>query len=375
MIYLDSAASTFPRDDVLERFASSNRKFFANPASSHAIGREGGRKLEQIRKRVLDLFRLKNHSCIFLSGATEANNLAIKGVAFGYENRGKKLLYSAVEHPSVIEPMRFLANRFGFETIALPVDEWGRVNPKTLEEAMDKDVILVSIMGVNNETGAVNDLAALASIVHRFPKAFFHSDLTQAVGKMDVPYGDLDLFSFSAHKIHGLKESGALIYKSTMKLVPTAHGGGQESGMRSGTVSLALNEALALALERAMESRKDEEKNARILWNRLYDGIKDEPVRINSYPEGSPYVFDFSLLKHRASVIVEALSQKGIYVSSASACSSKTDRASDVLLAMGLPFDLAANGVRVSFSGANTVEEIDTFLATLHELLQEVHVR
>lgn len=376
MIYFDSAASTKPREEILDCFSSSNRAYYANPASTHALGREADRALEEARKRILKSFGVvQTHQLAFLSGATEANNLAIKGVAFSYQNRGKKLLYGATEHPSVTEPMRFLAERFGFEAIALPVDEWGRVKVETLQEYMDKDVILVSIMGVNNETGAINDLAALSAMVHKFPKAFFHSDLTQAIGKIDVPYSSLDLFSYSAHKIHGMKESGALVYKSSMKLVPTSHGGGQERGMRSGTVSLALNESLALATELALKEKKNDEGRVSKCWDLLYQGLQGEPVSINSYKGCSPYVLNFSLLHHKASVIVEALSQKGIYVSSASACSSKTDHASSTLLAMGRSLQDASNAIRVSFSDENTEEEVKTFLDTLHILFQEVHPR
>lgn len=195
MVYFDSAASTAPSQNVLDAFLKLNQISFANPSSVHALGREGARLLEDQRKQLLRLFGVSNtHQAIFLSGASEANNLALKGIAFSYQNRGKKILISSAEHPSVTEPAKELALRFGFTLMELPVNEDGVVDPKTLEEAMDKDVILVSIIGVNNETGSINDLRALGEIVHRFPKAYFHSDLTQAIGKIDVPFSSLDLF-------------------------------------------------------------------------------------------------------------------------------------------------------------------------------------
>lgn len=376
MVYFDSAASTAPSQNVLDAFLKLNQISFANPSSVHALGREGARLLEDQRKQLLRLFGVSNtHQAIFLSGASEANNLALKGIAFSYQNRGKKILISSAEHPSVTEPAKELALRFGFTLMELPVNEDGVVDPKTLEEAMDKDVILVSIIGVNNETGSINDLRALGEIVHRFPKAYFHSDLTQAIGKIDVPFSSLDLFSFSGHKIHGIKGSGALLYRSSIRFVPLVHGGGQENGMRSGTVSVPLSGSLVCAVEDALGKRKENEAMVRPLYDRLREGLKDLDVTVNSPLDGSPYVLNFSLNHHKASVIVEALSQKGIYVSSVSACSSKLDKASSVLLAMGLPADLAGNAVRVSLSESNSLEEVDFFLDTLATLLREVHKR
>ena len=376
MVYFDSAASTKPRSEILDSFLKSNQECFANPSSAHALGREADRRLDAARKKILDAFRLSaQYQVAFLSGATEANNLAIKGVAFSYQNRGKKLLFSAVEHPSVLEPIKYLAEHFGFIPVPLAVDSLGRVSLDTLREAMDKDVILVSIMGANNETGAVNDLASLGAIVHEYPKAFFHSDLTQAIGKMDIPFSSLDLFSYSAHKIHGVKQSGALVYKSSMRLVPCLHGGGQERGLRSGTGSAALDESLALATSLAMSSAQHATAHVRALWQRLRLGLQEEPVLLNSTEEGSPYILNFSLRNHKASVIMEALSQKGFYVSTMSACSERTDQASATLLAMGLPKELAGNAIRVSFSEDNTLEEVDAFLSTLHQILKEVHPR
>ena len=375
MIYFDSAASTLPCVEALEAFRLASTDIYANPSSAHAFGRLGARKLDEARKKVLDVFGVgSTHQAIFLSGATEGNNLALKGVALSYANRGKKILVSSVEHPSVTEPCKYLES-LGFEIVKLPVNEKGVVEPETLERCMDKDVILVSVMGVNNETGAKNDLEALAKIVHRYPKAFFHSDLTQAIGKVDVSYANLDLFTFSAHKIHGIKGVGALVMKKNIRPVPSSHGGGQEYGFRSGTESLPLAESLLAALQRAASKRAQDEAHARELWDALYVGLQGEEVHVNSTRDGSPFVFNFSLLKHRASVIVEALSQKEIYVSSLSACSSRTDKASPTLQAMGLREELCANAIRVSFDESNTLEEVETFLAVLKQLLKEVHPR
>lgn len=378
MIYFDSAASTCPKKEVLDVFLSASQDEYANPSSTHAYGRSGGRLLESARKQTLDLFGVSaTHQAIFLSGATEANNLALKGIAFNYQNRGKKILVSAVEHPSVLEPARYLAKAFGFEVVELPVDSYGRVSPETLQAHMDKDVILVSIMGVNNETGTINDLKALSQITHRYPKCFFHSDLTQAIGKVEIDFSCLDLFSFSGHKIHGLKGVGALIYKKNIRFVPVLHGGGQEFGYRSSTVALPLALSLSKALELSLASAKNNLAHVKSLRETLLQGLENEEIRVNSPLDeaGSPYVLSLSLLRHKASVIMEGLSEEGIYVSTSSACSASLEKPSYVLLSMGLDEDSAKNAIRVSFSEGNTLDEVRLFLASFHRLLKEIHAR
>ena len=376
MIYLDAAATTKPSAPVLERFLEVSSSYLGNPSSNHALGREASRVVEEARKSVLSSFGVsKSHQAIFLSSASEANNLALKGIAFQYKNRGKRILVSAVEHPSVLAPAKQLAATFGFDLVLLPVDEWGRVSPKTLEENIDDQTILVSIMAVNNETGAINDLHALSAITHRYPKCYFHSDLTQALGKVDVPFAELDLFSFSGHKIHGIKGSGALIYKSSIRFFPLVDGGGQEGGYRSGTVSPALCASLALAVSSSLDRQEENRVKVSALWKKLYEGLQGEDYILHSSYEGSPYVMNFSLRYHKASVIVEALSEEGIFVSTASACSSKKEPYSEVLLSCGKSMEEASNAIRVSLDEENTEEEIEAFLASIHKHLKEIRRR
>ena len=376
MIYLDAAATTKPSALVLKRFEEVSSSYLGNPSSAHALGREAARVVEDARKNLLSCFGIaKTHQAIFLSNASEANNLAVKGIALQYRNRGRRILVSAVEHPSVLAPAKQLAELFGFDLVRLPVDEWGRVSPKTLEESIDDRTILVSIMAVNNETGAINDLKALSSIVRRFPKCYFHSDLTQALGKVDVPFSDLDLFSFSGHKIHGIKGSGALVYKSSIRFLPLIDGGGQEGGFRSGTVSPALCDSLSLAVSLSLDKKAEAVTKVTPLWERLYEGLQGDEYILHSNREGSPFVMNFSLRYHKASVIVEALSEEDIYVSTASACSSKKEPFSEVLVSCGKSQEEASNAIRVSLDEDNTIEEIDAFLAALGKHLKEIRRR
>lgn len=371
MIYFDNAATTRPSLAVLECFEKENEQCFANPSSRHAYGREAYRKLENARLSILKSLSLSNdYRVLFTSGASESNNLAIKGIAKEYLRRGKRIITTQVEHPSVLEAFRSLEKE-GFEVIYLPTKEDGTVDPETLKENMNKETILVSIMATNNETGSNNDILALSKIVHSFPKAFFHVDVTQAIGKRDLPYSSIDLFSFSGHKIHGLKGTGALILKKNITLLRQIDGGDQEYFFRAGTDNLPGDEALAVALEEATKNLQDNIAHAKEISSFLREGLeKNDEILMNSPLDGSPFILNFSLKRKKASVVTEALSHEGIYVSSVSACNSKGEPISYVLEAMGFSKERAMNSIRLSFSRENTLEEAKTFLNTLQNILE-----
>lgn len=371
MIYFDNAATTRPSLAVLECFEKENEQCFANPSSRHAYGREAYRKLENARLSILKSLSLSNdYRVLFTSGASESNNLAIKGIAKEYLRRGKRIVTTQVEHPSVLEAFRSLEKE-GFEVIYLPTKEDGTVDPETLKENMNKETILVSIMATNNETGSNNDILALSKIVHSFPKAFFHVDVTQAIGKRDLPYSSIDLFSFSGHKIHGLKGTGALILKKNITLLRQIDGGDQEYFFRAGTDNLPGDEALAVALEEATKNLQDNIAHAKEISSFLREGLeKNDEILMNSPLDGSPFILNFSLKRKKASVVTEALSHEGIYVSSVSACNSKGEPISYVLEAMGFSKERAMNSIRLSFSRENTLEEAKTFLNTLQNILE-----
>ena len=371
MIYFDNAATTRPSLAVLECFEKENEQCFANPSSRHAYGREAYRKLENARLSILKSLSLSNdYRVLFTSGASESNNLAIKGIAKEYLRRGKRIITTQVEHPSVLETFRSLEKE-GFEVIYLPTKEDGTVDPETLKENMNKETILVSIMATNNETGSNNDILALSKIVHSFPKAFFHVDVTQAIGKRDLPYSSIDLFSFSGHKIHGLKGTGALILKKNITLLRQIDGGDQEYFFRAGTDNLPGDETLAVALEEATKNLQENIAHAKEISSFLREELeKNDEILMNSPLEGSPFILNFSLKRKKASVVTEALSHEGIYVSSVSACNSKGEPISYVLEAMGFSKERAMNSIRLSFSRENTLEEAKTFLNTLQNILE-----
>ena len=370
IIYLDNAATTKVKDEVVALFVETEKNNFANPNSIHALGVYNAKKVDNARASILSAFKLKKHKVIFTSSSTEANNLAIKGYCLNYQNRGKHIITTNIEHPSVLECFKQLKDKFGFDVTILPVNSKGIVSPKQVEDAMRKDTILVSIMSVNNEIGSINPINEIADVVHKFPKANFHVDTTQAIGKIKLDYDKLDMFVVSSHKIGGLKGSGALIYKSSLSFLPLLSGGGQEDGFRSSTVSVANAVTIAKAINLALKEDKSKVKD---LKKHLVDGLEGiSGIELNSDEDCSPYIVNFSLKEKKASVVVEDLSNKGIYVSSVSACNSKKEAFSYVVKALGKDDKLAHNTLRVSFSNDNTLEEVDTFLKELKQTLESI---
>ena len=370
IIYLDNAATTKVKDEVVALFVETEKDNFANPNSIHALGVYNAKKIDNARGSILSSFKLKRHKVIFTSSSTEANNLAIKGYCLNYQNRGKHIITTNIEHPSVLECFKQLKDKFGFDVTILPVNSKGAISPKQVEDAMRKDTVLVSIMAVNNEIGSINPINEIADVVHKYPKANLHVDTTQAIGKIKLDYDKLDMFVVSSHKIGGLKGSGAFIYKSSLSFLPLLSGGGQEDGFRSSTVSIANAVTIAKAINLAL---KEDTSKAKELKKHLIDGLKDIPgIELNSDEDCSPYIVNFSLLDKKASVVVEDLSNKGIYVSSVSACNSKKEASSYVVKALGRDDKLAHNTLRVSFSNENTLEEVDIFLEELKQTLESI---
>ena len=368
LIYLDNAATTVVNNEVLEAYNKAKRLYFANPSSIHIPGQEANRMLEKAREQILNILKCSDHELIFTSGATEANNLAIKGYAFKRMNRGKHIIVSNIEHPSVLEVAKQLEENFGFEVTYLPVNSQGIVEVETLKRAIKNDTILVSIMAVNNEIGTINHIHDIAVFLKNYPLIAFHVDATQAMGKIDLPYNEIDMISFSGHKIHGLKGSGALIAKQTLSFEPVISGGGQEEAMRSGTVSVALACSLAKAIKNSFPIKNMQEKHD-FLVEKLE---KIQGISMNSNKNCSPFIVNFSLTEKKASVVVEALSNKGIYVSSVSACHSKREASSYVVAALGKDEKLAHNTMRVSMSNETTIEELEIFVKELKNILETI---
>lgn len=373
IIYLDNASTSKVNPEVLESYNQITLKYFANASSIHKLGQESNRLLEKSREQILKLFNLSHHEVIFTSGATEANNLAIKGYAFANRGRGNHIITSATEHPSVLNTVKQLEN-YGFEITILPVNKNGVVEVNSLKEAIKDNTILVSIMSVNNETGAINPIKEIAELLKSYPKIAFHVDMTQAIGKVDIPLENIDMFSFAGHKIHGLLGSGALIKEKKIILEPQNSGGGQENNLRSGTNTVALSASLAKALRLALNKQKENYQKVSNLRDYLINYLKDNTdlYSLNSFSLDNPYIVNFSTLNHKASVVVEALSNKGIMVSSLSACHSKNEDYSYVVYAMNHDMKLAHNTIRVSFSNENNVDDVNALIRALKIITKEI---
>jgi cysteine desulfurase len=373
IIYLDNAATAKVDPEVLDSYNQITLKYFANPSSIHSLGQEASRLLDKSREQILNVLKLTHHEVIFTSGATEANNLAIKGYCFANRSRGNHIITSASEHPSVLNTVLELKD-FGYEVTVLPVNEKGVVEVKTLKAAIKDNTILVSLMMVNNETGAINPIKEIGEYLKKFPKIAFHVDMVQAIGKLPLDFNNIDMFSIAGHKIHGLLGSGLLIKEKKIILKAINQGGGQENNLRSGTNTLALSASLAKALRLAVESEANNFKKVKVLSERLLGYLKDNKDKylINSYNEDNPYIVNFSLLHHKASVVVEALSNRGIMVSSLSACHAKNEDYSKVVYAMYQDLNLAHNTIRISFDKDNTIEEVEALIKNLEEILKEI---
>lgn len=367
IVYLDNAATTVPNKEVLALFNDIEVNHFGNSSSVHKLGIESSSLLEKARDSILSSFNLKGYKVYFVGSSTEANNLGIIGYCHKYMNRGKHIITTKIEHPSVLECFRALEQE-GFEVAYLDVDSNGVVLLEDLKKAMKNSTILVSVMAINNEVGSINPISKVREIVSKFPKCALHVDTTQAIGKIYFNYSDADMFVVSSHKIHGVKGSGALIAKSNLNFEPVVYGGGQESGFRSGTVSVAQACALAKAVKLAHPS-----KNIQELQGFLIKELnKIKGIELNSTLVGSPYIVNFSLLEKKAAVVVEGLSNKGIYVSSVSACHSKRESESYVIRAMGKDEKHAHNTIRVSMDNETTKEELEIFLNELKKILESI---
>lgn len=375
MIYFDNSATTKPYKEVLDSFVTVSNEFFGNPSSIHSLGGRAEKLLSQARTQVANLVEVKPSEIFFTSGGTESNNLAIKGAALFHKNKGRHLILSSVEHPSVRGAMEQL-QQYGFDISYLPVDSSGRVSVEDVKASIKKDTILVSIMQVNNEVGTIQPINEIGNLLKQYPGILFHVDAVQAIGKvpLDLYKNNVDLCSFSGHKFHGLKGTGALFVKEGVKLDPLFSGGNQEWKLRSGTENVAGAVAMAKALRLTMEKSKSGKVKMKSVISVLRDGLsRIEGLTINTPLENSaPHLLNFSIRGMKSEVLIHALEQKEIFLSTTSACSSKKKSPSKTLLAMGVPEDFADSAFRISLSYDNTEEEATAVITALEKAVNQL---
>lgn len=369
VVYFDNAATTKPLNSVVEVYANALKDLWPNPSSSHSLGMETSRKFEKARGDIAKLLGVPGYDVIFTSGASEANNLALKGYMEKYSSRGKHLIVSSIEHPSVLNAAKHLES-LGYKLSYVHPRNDGKIYCDDVIKEIRDDTILVSIMAVNNETGIVNNIKNISQELRKYPKICFHIDAVQAIGKIKLDLSDADMITISLHKLGGLKSSGLLVKKRNIDLICQNDGGGQESGIRSGTNDAAMAYANLETIKNLTDFHRNQVSS---IFNEIYMYLNanNDEFEINSSMD-NPYILNFSLLRKKASVVVEALSMKGIMVGSHSACSSKIDKGSYVLSEMGKNDKESRNTIRLSFGRENTIDEAKYFIKSLDEIIHEV---
>lgn len=368
--YLDNNSTTPIDPRVLEAMLPFFKDNFANSSSTHHFGQSINEKVKEAREQIANFINAESNELIFTSGATEAINIAIKGIAESYSNKGKHIITVSTEHKAVLDTCKDLERR-GFEITYLPVQTNGLIDFDELQKAIRTDTILVTVMYVNNETGVIQPIKEIAKLAHK-KGALFMTDATQAVGKIEIDVNDLgiDLLCFSGHKMYAPKGIGALYVRNKTKLAPQIHGGGHEQGLRSGTLNVPGIIALARACEICSEEMALNKRSISILRDKLETELLKLPnTSINGSSENRIYTtINICFKGQDANVLIGRM--KNIAVSNGSACSSAVVEPSHVLKAMGLNDDYAFASLRFSLGKFNTIEDIETVMQKIKEVNQ-----
>ena len=369
-IYFDYASTAPIHHEVIEATHTLLPQFYANPDSLHTLGYQVGDLMRISREKIASLLHVMPQMVIFTGSATEANNMAIKGAAFKNQHKGKHCITTKIEHSSVLNTFKQLQEYFGFEVDYLDVDAFGVLSYDQLKQSLRKDTILVSIMAINNEIGTIADIEQIKKIVKSSSSAILHVDFVQMLGKYPIDLNRIDLATFSAHKIGGLKGSGLLIRNTQVELMPLISGGQQEYSLRGGTSNTLANITFAKALRIALEKMVSEFSRIKEINDYLRSELTLIPqLDILTPQSGSAYILAFSYPSIPSEIMMNALSQRKIYVSAHSTCTSQSAY-SHVHLAIGLK-EHAANGViRLSFGDQTTMNQAHRFIEVFKEIVK-----
>lgn len=366
MIYLDYCATTPLAENVLDTYLKVSRDFIGNANSIHSLGSKSRQLLESATNQISSLLNVSPTSIIYTSGATESNNLALKGIASYYKNRGKHIITTKLEHSSVSETIKYLES-IGYEISYVEIDNNGLVNLENLKSLIKDNTILVSICYVNSELGIRQNIEEIGDLLKNYPKLFFHVDGTQAIGKIKVNLNNIDLFSFSSHKIFGPKGIGCLVKKDNICLTPLLHGGKSDSAYRSGTPALPLIVSFSKALRLSLDNLDEKYNYVKNLNETILNELKKNTnITINSNDKCIPHIINISLNSIKPETFIHAMEKENIFISTKSACSNIHD-ASSTLLALNKNDSVCNTSIRISLSSITSTDEIKKFLETFNK--------
>lgn len=372
-IYFDNSATTKIFPEAIQSMVETMENYYGNPSSLHSLGTEANQLLQAARQQIADAFECEADEIYFTSGGTESNNWVLRGTATAKREFGRHIITTQVEHPSVQNTMNAL-EELGFEVTYLPVDKEGKISVKDLQAAIRPDTILVSVMAINNEVGAIQPIEAIGDLLNDYPKIHFHVDGVQSLGKFNpvLIHPRVDFLSLSAHKFNGPRGVGILYKKANRVLDPLLTGGGQEKQQRSSTENLAGIVATAKAIRLTLDRSVEENARHQKMMTMLRDFLSQQPAcQIFSPVDAAPHILCFATKGVRGEVMVHALEEDGIYISTTSACSSRaTGKNSTTLEAMHIDGKWAQNAVRVSLGTDNTISEMEEFLDILAKHLE-----
>lgn len=379
LLYADHSASTPPHPEVIRTLTEVTERIYANPSSIHQFGGQADQLVQRAREVIAQAIRVKPNEVMFTSGATESNNLAIFGVVRALQAPDKRLhvIVSQVEHASVYGCYEEL-KREGVDVTFLPVNAQGVVEPDQLKASLRPNTVLVSIMHVNNEIGSIQPLEELGTMIKDHSRAIFHVDGVQGLGKLpiDLERWKVDLYSLSGHKIRGPKGAGILVRRGKFPMKPLLHGGSQENGLRPGTMNVPSIVALSKSVRLAAEGQPKAYQQLWELRNKLIEGIQAIPELTLNSPEdesnAAPHIINVSFVGMKPEVVVHAMERKGVVLSTQSACSSKLDKPSRVLMAATNDLTRASSGLRISLAAEMSLQDIEQICTALRDTVDEL---
>lgn len=370
MIYFDNSATTMVDARVLETYNKVCKNYPGNSNSLHKLGIKSKELEDYATESIAKYLGVKPSEIIYTSGATESNNTVLKGVAFRYSNRGNHIITSHLEHSSIIETCKYLEKN-GFVIDYVNINKDGTIDLEHLRGLINDKTILVSIAAVDSELGIKQDIKSISKIVREYPKCFLHVDITQALGKIDIPFSDIDFASASMHKIFGMKGIGLLIKKDNIEIDNLIHGGKSTTKYRSGTPALPLIVSGMKAIELIVPNINKNYEYVDVLNKRIISFLKRyDHVHINSTDKSIPYIINFSILDIKPETFIHAMEEEDIYLGTKSACSSGDS--SDSVYALYKDREISTHSIRISLSYKNTMEEVDTFIKAFDKVYNKL---